>query len=70
METTIWFKLLEIFIYVIIGIGFCLIGYKLIEFKFRKEFKLTEEVDDHNKAVGIMLSGMFIAIAIIMSGVL
>ncbi len=70
METTIWFKLLEIFIYVIIGIGFCLIGYKLIEFKFRKEFKLTEEVDNHNKAVGIMLSGMFIAIAIIMSGVL
>ncbi len=70
METTIWFKLLEILIYVIIGIGFCLIGYKLIEFKFRKEFKLTEEVDNHNKAVGIMLSGMFIAIAIIMSGVL
>lgn len=70
METTIWFKLLEIFIYAIIGIGFCLIGYKLIEFKFRKEFKLTEEVDNHNKAVGIMLSGMFIAIAIIMSGVL
>ena len=70
METTIWFKLLEIFIYVIIGIGFCLIGYKLIEFKFRKEFKLTEEVDNHNKAVGIMLSGMFIAIAIIMRGVL
>lgn len=70
METTIWFKLLEIFIYVVIGIGFCLIGYKLIEFKFRKEFKLTEEVDNHNKAVGIMISGMFIAIAIIMSGVL
>lgn len=70
METTIWFKLLEIFIYVVIGIGFCLIGYKLIEFKFRKEFKLTEEIDNHNKAVGIMLSGMFIAIAIIMSGVL
>ncbi len=70
METTIWFKLLEILIYVVIGIVFCLLGYKLIELKYRKEFKLTEEVDNHNKAVGIMLSGMFIAIAIIMSGVL
>ncbi len=67
---TIWFNLLEIIIYVAIGIIFCLIGYKMIEFKFRKDFKLTEEVDNHNKAVGIMLSGMFIAVGIIMSGVL
>ena len=70
METTIWFKLLEIFIYVAIGIVFCLLGYKLIELKYRKDFKLTEEIDNHNKAGGIMISGMFIAIAIIMSGVL
>ena len=67
---TIWFKLLEIVIYVAIGVIFCLIGYKAIEFMYRKDFKLTEEVDNHNKAVGIMLSGMFIAIGIIMSGVL
>ena len=67
---TIWFKLLEIIIYVVIGIVFCFIGYKLIEFKFRKSFKLTEEVDNNNKAVGIMLGGMFVAIGIIMSGVL
>lgn len=67
---TVWFKLLEIIIYVAIGIIFCLIGYKIIEFIYRKEFKLTVEIDNHNKAVGIMLSGMFIAIGIIMSGVL
>lgn len=67
---TIWFKLLEIVIYVAIGIIFCFIGYKIIEFQYRKYFKLTEEVDNHNKAVGIMLSGFFIAIGIIMSGVL
>lgn len=67
---TIWFKLLEIVIYVAIGVIFCLIGYKIIELFFRKDFKLTEEVDNHNKAVGIMLAGMFIAIGIIMSGVL
>ena len=70
MEQTIWFKLLEIVIYVAIGIAYAIIGYKLMEFKYRKHFKLTEEVDNHNKAVGIMIGGLFISIAIIMSGVL
>ena len=67
---TILMNLIEIVIYVAIGIIFCFVGYKIIEFQYRKYFKLTEEVDDHNKAVGIMLSGFFIAIGIIMSGVL
>ena len=67
---TIWFKLLEMIVYVLIGLLFCMFGYKLLEFRFRKDFKLTEEVDNHNKAVGVMIGGMFIAIGIIMSGVL
>lgn len=66
----ILFNLLEIIIYVAIGVIFCLIGYKLTEKMFKKSFNLTEEIDNHNKAVGIMISGMFIAIGIIMSGVL
>lgn len=70
MGSDIWLKILEIIVFILIGLIFCFIGYKLIEFKFRKNFKLTEEVDNHNKAVGIMLCGMFIGIAIIMSGVL
>ena len=67
---TILFNLMEIVIYTLIGIIFCLLGYKLVEFMYRKEFKLTEEIDNHNKAVGIMIEGLFVAIAIIMSGVL
>ena len=63
-------KILEIIIYIAIGIVFCLIGYKSTEIMFRKSFKLNDEIDNHNKAVGIMISGMFIAIAILMSGVL
>ena len=63
-------KLAEIIIYVGIGIIFCLLGYKTTEKIFKKSFNLTEEIDNHNKAAGIMISGMFIAIAIIMSGVL
>lgn len=63
-------KLIEIIIYVAIGVIFCLIGYKITERIFKKSFNLTEEIDNNNKAVGIMVSGMFIAIGIIMSGVL
>ena len=63
-------KLLEIIIYVMIGLIFCFIEYKVTERIFKKSFKLTEEIDNHNKAIGIMVGGMFIAIGIIMSGVL
>ena len=63
-------KLVEIIIYVAIGIIFCIIGYKATEKIYKKSFNLTEEIDNHNKAAGIMVAGYFIAIAIIMSGVL
>ena len=63
-------KLIEIIIYVAIGLIFSIVGYYVTALIFKKDFNLTEEVDNHNKAVGIMISGMFIAIAIIMSGVL
>ena len=63
-------KLIEIVIYVAIGFIFCLLGYKATTIMFKKSFNLTEEIDNNNKAVGIMISGMFIAVGIIMSGVL
>lgn len=61
-------KLFEILIYVVIGIIFCVIGYKILA--MNKKYNLNEEIDNHNKAAGIMVAGLFIAIAIIMSGVL
>ncbi len=63
-------SLIEIVIYVAIGLIFCIIGYYITALVFKKDFSLTEEVDNHNKAVGVMIAGMFIAIAIVMSGVL
>lgn len=63
-------ELVEILIYVAIGLVFCILGYYATAFIFRKDFNLTEEIDNHNRAAGIMVAGMFIAIAIIMSGVL
>lgn len=63
-------KIIELLIYIAIGVIFCIIGYKVIQGIYRKSFNINEEIDNHNKAIGIMLSGMFIGIAIIMSGVL
>ena len=63
-------KIIEMIIYVGIGLIFCLIGYKILEKMYKKHFNLSEEIDNHNKAVGVMLFGLFIAIGIIMTGVL
>ena len=63
-------KILEMIIYVGIGLLFCLIGYKILELMYKKHFNLSEEIDNHNKAIGVMLCGLFIAIGIIMTGVL
>lgn len=68
MLATIGKNLLEILIYVVIGIAFCIIGYKILEKD--KHYDLNKEIDDHNEAAGIMVAGLFIAIAIVMSGAL
>mgnify|MGYP002516004897 FL=1 len=55
-------------VYVAIGVVFCIIGYFIL--KAEKSYDLNEEIDNHNKAAGIMVCGLFIAIAIVMSGAL
>lgn len=61
-------NILEIAIYFVIGIVFCIIGYKILQSD--KHYDLNHEIDDHNQAAGIMVAGLFIAIAIVMSGAL
>lgn len=65
---TILFHIFEAVLYVAVGIVFCLIGYKILA--ANKNYDLNYEIDNHNKAAGIMVAGLFIAIAIIMSGAL
>ncbi|WP_010681219.1 DUF350 domain-containing protein [Acetivibrio cellulolyticus] len=64
----IMIKIFEILVYVAIGVLFCIGGYFILA--KNKHYNLNEEIDNHNKAAGIMVAGYFIAIAIIMSGVL
>ena len=61
-------KILEIIIYFVISMVFCLIGYFILS--KNKKYNLNKEIDEGNKAAGIMVSGLFIAIAIVMSGAL
>ena len=63
----ILFKIIEIIIYLLIGLVFFVIGYKVLS--KNKHYNLNEEIDNHNKAAGIMVAGYFIAMAIVMSGV-
>ena len=64
----ILFKIVEIIIYLLIGLVFFVIGYKVLS--KNKHYNLNEEIDNHNKAAGIMVAGYFIAMAIVLSGVL
>lgn len=62
------FKIIEILVYLLIGLVFFIVGYKILS--KNKHYDLNEEIDNHNKAAGVMVAGFFIAIAIVMSGVL
>lgn len=60
-------NIISIVVYFLVGITFCILGYYM--FGYTRKLNLNEEIDNHNKAAGIAIGGMFIAIAIIMSGV-
>lgn len=56
-------------IYYIIGLIFFIIGYFMLDF-FNKEYKLSEEIEKGNVAASISVCGLFIGIALIISGVI
>jgi len=57
--------IIDTLIYFLIGIVACVIGYKV--FDLLTPFNLSKEIDDHNIAAGIVIGGMFVAIAIVVS---
>ena len=56
-------------LYFIIGIVFFMLGYLATKLINRK-YELNEEIGKGNTAAGIMVSGIFIGIAILISGVI
>ncbi|MBO5754185.1 MAG: DUF350 domain-containing protein [Proteobacteria bacterium] len=55
-------------VYFFIGVIFCILGYLAMNLIHRK-YNLNKEIGDGNQAAGIMVAGLFIGIAAIVSGV-
>ena len=56
-------------LYFVIGILVFMVGYLVIRF-FNKKYNLNDEVGCGNTAAGIMVAGIFIGLAIVISGVI
>lgn len=61
--------LLNSVIYFAIGMVFCMLGYLVIN-AFHRRYDLNNEIGEGNPAAGIMVCGLFIGLAIIISGVI
>lgn len=61
--------LLSSIIYFVIGIIFFMLGYMIIGLINRK-YNINEEISSGNTAAGIMVAGIFIGLAITISGVI
>lgn len=55
-------------VYFFIGVIFCILGYLAMNLIHRK-YNLNKEIGEGNQAAGIMVAGLFIGIAAIVSGV-
>ena len=69
VEESLGAGLLSSIIYFGIGIGFFMVGYLAIRF-INKQYNLNEEIGNGNTAAGIMVAGIFIGLAILISGVI
>lgn len=56
-------------LYFIIGIVFCILGYLILNI-FNTKYDLNKEIGEGNPAAGIMVMGMFIGLALVISGVI
>ena len=68
-EETLLSGMLSSVIYFVVGIAFFMIGYIAIRF-LHKQYNLNDEIGKGNTAAGIMVSGIFIGLAIAISGVI
>lgn len=59
--------LISSILYFAIGMIFCMLGYLVMNL-FHRKYDLNKEIGDGNPAAGIMICGLFIGLAIIISG--
>lgn len=63
-----WADVINTFIWLIIGLVFFAVGYKVLD--FITPFRLNKEIDEGNTAAGITVAGMFIAIGLIIAALI
>lgn len=69
VKETLFTGLIGSVLYFAVGIAFFMVGYLVIRF-FNKKYNLNDEVGSGNTAAGIMVAGIFIGLAIVISGVI
>lgn len=69
LEQEILAGLASTFIYFVVGLVMLVVGYYAIAL-FNRKYKLSEEIGDGNTAAGQVVMGLFIGIAIVVSGVI
>lgn len=69
VEETLLSGVISTVYYYICGLVFCVLGYLLLQLINRK-YDLNTEIGNGNAAAGIMVAGMFIGLANIISGVI
>ena len=69
VEETLASGLISSVIYFGVGIVFFMLGYIIVSL-FNKKYNLNEEIGNGNTAAGIMVFGIFIGLAIVISGVI
>lgn len=69
VEETLAEGLIGSTLYFILGIIFFILGYLAVNL-FNKKYNLNEEIGNGNTAAGIMVFGIFVGLAIVISGVI
>ena len=68
-KETLLSGMLSSVIYFIVGIAFFMLGYLAIRL-LQKQYNLNDEIGKGNTAAGIMVAGIFIGLALTISGVI
>lgn len=69
IEETLLQGVISTALYFVLGIVLCVIGYFITKL-FNRKYDLNKEIGEGNPAAGLMIMGMFIGLAIIISGVI
>ena len=69
IRESIFSGVLSSLLYFALGIVFFMLGYVVINL-FHRQYSLNEEIGNGNTAAGIMVAGIFIGLAVTISGVI